>query len=133
MSSHCQTFSHSILRIEHESRCQSIECHSTRSVSVTVTLIRNVVYSVPFQPERTENLVPSCKPVRDTPMFHLGQNFGLFRPVYVIRPEYFFGFFFFFLLLSFSFFFFFLQCIQKMEFGHGTLDMEFKEKRNFRG
>jgi hypothetical protein len=27
-------------------------------------------------------------------MFHLGQNFGLFRPVYVIRPEYFFGFLF---------------------------------------
>jgi hypothetical protein len=97
MSSHCQTFSHSILRIEHESRCQSIECRSTRSVSVTVTLIRNVVYSIPFRPERTENLVPACKPVRDTPMFHLGQNFGLFRPLYVIRPEYFFGFFFFFL------------------------------------
>ena len=41
----------------------------------------NVVYSVPFRPKRTENLVPTCKPVRGTPMFHLGQNFGLFRPV----------------------------------------------------
>jgi hypothetical protein len=31
-----------------------------------------VVYSIPFRLERTENLVPVCKPVRDTPPFHLG-------------------------------------------------------------
>ena len=60
------------------------------------------------------------------PMFHLGQNFGrfgLFQPVYVIQPEYFFGFLFIYfisaLLLqffsalssssSFFFFFFFLH------------------------
>ena len=53
-----------------------------------------VVYSVPFRPERTENLVPVCKPVRDTPPFHLGQNFGLFRPVSLFRLDYFFGFWF---------------------------------------
>ena len=59
--------------------------------SVLGRVIRNVVYSVPFRAKRTENLVAACKPVRGTPMFHLGQNFGLFQPDYFLP----FGFYFF--------------------------------------
>jgi hypothetical protein len=40
-----------------------------------------VVYSVPFRPEQTENLVPVCKPVRGNPPFHLRLNFEVFRVI----------------------------------------------------
>ena len=46
---------------------------------------RNVVYSVPFRPEWTENLVSICKPIRGNPPFHLGSNFGCFESFRVFR------------------------------------------------
>ena len=62
------------------------------------------MYSVPFRPERMENLISAYKPVRGTPMFHLGQNFDLFRPVYVIRRNTFLAFYFNFFSLFWVFF-----------------------------
>ena len=73
--------------------CMLLLCAATLNPALVES---NVVYSVSFRPERTENLVPACKPVRGTPMFHLGQNFGLFR------PEYFFGFLFIYFFSAFS-------------------------------
>ena len=50
----------------------------------SITKHTRVVYSVPFRPERAENLIPVCKPIRDNPPFHLGLNFGVFRPFWWI-------------------------------------------------
>jgi hypothetical protein len=43
-----------------------------------ISIISIVVYSVPFGPERTENLVPVCKPVQDTPHSISGKISGCF-------------------------------------------------------
>ena len=50
----------------------------------SITKHTRVVYFVPFRPERAENLIPVCKPIRDNPPFHLGLNFGVFRPFWWI-------------------------------------------------
>ena len=50
--------------------------------NVTDSLVSCIVINtVPFQPERLENFVPVLKPIQITLLFHLGPNFGSFRPV----------------------------------------------------
>ena len=54
------------------------------AVFVGWSMTTNVVHSVPFRPEQTENLVPVCKPVRDNPHSTSGkisECFGEFRGV----------------------------------------------------
>jgi hypothetical protein len=61
-----------------------------------------VVYSVLLWSEKTENLVPVYKPVRDTPHSISGKLsgcFSVFRPVCIFRLKYFYGFLFLFFSL----------------------------------
>ena len=45
------------------------------------SLSTNAMNSIPFWPKRTKNLILVCKPEWDTLLFHLGENFSLFRCV----------------------------------------------------
>ena len=47
-----------------------------------------VVYTVPFRSERPENLIPVCKPERETLLFHLEKTFRPFRRVSVIPANF---------------------------------------------
>ena len=47
-----------------------------------------VINSVPFRPERTEIFVPAWRTVPETPPFHLGLDFGVFRPVSAIPTNF---------------------------------------------
>ena len=43
-----------------------------------------VINTILFRPEQPKFFVPVCKPVPETPPFHLGSNFGQFRSILVV-------------------------------------------------
>ena len=45
------------------------------------TVLSIVINTVPFRSERSKFFVPVCKPVPETPSFHLGSDFEKFRSV----------------------------------------------------
>ena len=56
--------------------------HNKSSSHIFIEVVENIVINtVPFRSERMEFFVPVCKPVPETPSFHLGPDFGVFRPV----------------------------------------------------
>ena len=73
-----------VYKLKGMNHCQIHNLYIKLFKEISLVWVRTiVVYFVPFRPERTENLVPVCKPVRDTSHFTSGKISGCFdRKVY---------------------------------------------------